>query len=1745
MSENSGLSEQSAPESVPGAGMEPTGAESVSPPPKKDDKKKLWIVIIAIIVVAALIGTALFVLMGGKELSATIEQDPEGDIAAGAFIDLSVTVEWGDEDVTDDDDTDVEWTVSPATLGEFDRTRSTSVEFEAGDEGGSGTISCEVQYGDATYTATHEITVLPPTLDSVSVNPSVKSLALDEEWDFTATAVNSVGDAMSGATFTWTVSGMDAGDYTLSNTSGAVTTFSASVEGTVNLTATATAGSETKTGTAVVNVGVNITRTVDYYWYDMFNHPIEEWYDWRAVIGNEEFRLTDEYPYLYLWDASPPGNCWIYTFMRLDMDANNLTEVGMNENPVFLPFFSDTVRGGNAEIDWYLNYITEDEGWAKLGPAAMGYFDGWYVALNGTVSLDEQAAMAVLDITTTEFDDFGAWWTDHSGEVSNAWESWMIHEASPERTDIFWMYDYPLQFVLFELDAEKVDDQVVLTFDTISWGAEALLTRWMKEAWMPTEWYFEDMTLQASIGPEMSQIDMDTAIQYAVYAYETTVERDPCWDWEALMQDYIASGEPPYDNSSLYDRYWDWETGDWFEYLNTAPGSGWYDDMMPYDYAPGSWNLSEGETLTLEWPAGEQVFFVHDPGSEDSIISERVPDVSEVRGEMTVTYAEPMPSDAPDFITIDTDARQIIYTGPFDMWTWSKEQTEHEWLAAEWERMSILPYGMPFVEFRPPAAVPPFLEISGIPEQVEVGEEVAFTVRAVDALTLETVTDYTGEVAFESTDLTAELPENYTFVLGDAGTHDFTVVFNYVDAETHSATPSLTVYDVDAPVVMGTHDDILVVESPVIDHFDVVFAEEDVYAEEPASATVTAYNQWAEVYTDYAGIAEFDSDDVGADLPDPLNFTGLSGESDVEVTFSTDGDHYLNVSDSVVTEATGSAMVAVNEAAVADYFVLSGVNVPAEVDVAETMTVTVYDQHGREFADYDGSVVFECNRSGDVTLPGETPWTLDETSIDVELTFTAGGMFTVWANDSVDDSISGELEVWVSDVAVVLDHFNVDGITNMWENNYSSVTVTAISNLDLVFQQYDGVIQFTSDAVSGDTLPDDYDFVPATDHGVKTFDMAVSFEDPGTYNVTVNDFDEPTKIGYQDNIVIEDLVATTLEATASVGTVMENITFSMTVTVYHQYDLVFEEYDGTVEFSSTDTSGFEVLPDDYTFLPGDAGTHDFTDEFSLSDLGVQTITVEDVANSVSDTVDVEVIEFVLSSLTYKIYDLFGEDWGPWWTTRVDSAWDTDRALTTGSGSMTWLYDAFGDKSVGILYTPYRWNIQGSLLPNLDVHEPMFMPTFGATQTGAEATVHIYGQYLTPTQYDDQWVPYWETTPFWHSDYYDTVVDNDDGWLFGAWVNVTMNRAAAEEWLGLPSGDDPVTWWSTNGADFRDDYSTWIQDQGNNVYDIYNGYEYAYTDLYGIPPYGPIMVLESDVDEVTLRIGDVTWGYEALLTRWLAESGLSMHQPYMEDFEMTLEYADSTVNVSMDAVAEWSMKAVKQNASATEWGAPCAWAWFPAHLDYIEGTGSHLDSAYDDYAPPLTYQSWNCGDPMYENETTYEYTPVQFTLPSYGRLIVDLPDGEVQGYHAEWVPSTAVSDAFKTKDPTIAAYEALMYTGEMELGYCDLSGAAGNEWFASNKTLIVQGPWEPTSVHPTEPSLMLTGAPWLEFNVVPSTMAASSAGMPTPIVIEEPTTAGSAAATSVTGELMSLATIICAATMLLVALVAGAGRRYDQ
>ncbi len=464
-----------------------------------------------------------------------------------------------------------------------------------------------------------------------------------------------------------------------------------------------------------------------------------------------------------------------------------------------------------------------------------------------------------------------------------------------------------------------------------------------------------------------------------------------------------------------------------------------------------------------------------------------------------------------------------------------------------------------------------------------------------------------------------------------------------------------------------------------------------------------------------------------------------------------------------------------------------------------------------------------------------------------------------------------------------------------------------------------------------------------------------------------------------------------------------------------------------------------------------------------------------------------------SEVTYTLYDMFEEEWGPWWDIRVDSAnWDTERLLTDSAGEVTYLYSLLhnplgdvGDQ--GLIYAPYRWNVHGVDVPTMNVHEPVMMPTQGGpAKAGAEVSMDVYFQYVVvgANFWNDVWEVDWADADFasvseeivspvsWLGLMQYTHLDYNDGYMTGAIIDVTMNRAAAEEWIGLPETEsNPIAWWDSNGAAYLLDWEDWIADQGNEVFDIYCGYEWIYDSL------GTAMVMSVDGDDIVLSIGHISWGYEALMTRWLEHTDVSMHQPYMEDFSMTVAYDESNVDLDSDGVAQWSLHCVKQNAGVIGTGAPCAWVWEPIALDYIESSNPHPDSDYDPYVP-LTYLSGNCGDVGLGTQVSYEGTPVELDLVVGRTLVIEFPTDAVVGYYAESVPTDAIWQVWKGNQED---YDAIRYYGTMSVGYMNLNG---NSYDISGNVLTIEGPADFSNPHPSDPSALYHGAPWIEFNVSP-------------------------------------------------------------
>ena len=1521
---------------------EPEQPEAVSASTDKG-KKKLWLMIAAIVVAILLISSMAYVFVLMPKLKVEISPDPV-EVNAGAIKALSVEVKWkGNVLEANNPDLDFLWSITPASMGSFDLRAVAGVNFTAANVGGDGTISCKVTYKEKTVTAEVDLTVNPPILDSVVISPSTKTVAPNHGFDFTATAVSSVAiPIIQGVTFNWSVTGLAAGQYALNATTGSSVNFTGLVEGQAVLTAQTTFNGVTKSGSANITVGALPVRSVDYRYYDFFEVPFGEWWDLRWAFYSEEQIISYTYPTMFYWYSQPPGNVWIYSNMMLDVKGRNISEINMNTWPEFLPLLG-TARGGNVEIDWFMQYLTKAE-MERYPEATKAWLDGWVISLNGTTTMDKQAAMAVLNVTSAGFDDFDNWWTAHKVGVGKAYSDWNLKEGN-KRLDIYNMYEYGLSPFTFQLDAQKVADKIVLSYDIVSWGMEAMITRWLHEAFMPIEHYFEGFNMHAKIGPERADVDITTAIAYGIYAYETTTvpagqtRGDPCWVFETYPQDIIKPtiGHPKSDFAPYMP----------FQYDNTAPGSLWYGKKMPYDYAPGAFNLSENETLRIEFPTGPQLFkdqaFYPNgtPVLDKADVNQRVVNRT---ANMTFSYAEPTVSDNPQMspgsLTVDNVAGLLTFNGPIDMWTWSKDQTTHQFLADEWDRLGIIPYGIPYVEFT--WAQPP-------------------------------------------------------------------------------AVPRADRYDVSA------------MSSPVI-------------AGEPVTLTVTVYDQYDKVFASYNGNLNFTSTDAAAELPGNYTFTttdaGVHVFSNLTFGIGTVGLQDLMLVDAANSLITGEVLdINVNAAAVADHFALSGIHNVEVIDVpSQDVTVTVYDQYNRAFVGYTGTIAFGSNWSSGVVLPSPdtVPAGENHTTFTGGVTLTSLGWCLVYVNDTLDDTINGEIVLQVGDHAPYLDHFVVTGKIQLVPGEYYDLTVEAINDYGSTFQTYVGTVNFTTDAPGGTySLPANTSFAPA-DNGVKVFTSAMKFSEMGTFEVNVCD----------------------------------------TVT----------------------TTAYGLLP----------GIH--------------------VAPR--------------PEIVYTAYDFFEEPFGEWYwnPTWRWAYYNQDYILSNTTGQHVQLYDPSKTGEQGVIYAPYRFNMTATNVSNVDVHNPEFMPVLGGVgpQAGAEAEMHIRMQYLDNAWWWSYWVPqFMPDSRLWGY-----LNNSNDGYLLGVVYTIDLNREAAYEWMGMPTGADPATWWAANQGSYETRWDTWLIYEGDHRLDIFCGYE----DRYYSEKLWMNMTVDTD-GHILLRISEVSWGYEVLLTRWLSETQLSTHQPWFEDFDMDVTYGDGIANVFFDGAVQYGFHAVKANATTSNEG---AWVFESVRVDYWpswSGGATYHPSEYDPYAgpswpPPIgnpelgktTFKAWNCGDPKFGGETEYDTTPNKLVLNEFQTLIVKLPVGDVPGYLGQTVGHDAI---INLSLGDYHDYDALRYTGKASLGYVITNKTnpldMGSVYDPITKTLTFKGPYDFNNPSGRTIGVLYHGAPWIEFNV--------SHTLTTESVVEGAPEIGAEGAPAVTAEILSLAAVICGVLIAVPALIGT--RRWDE
>ncbi len=889
--------------------------ETTSAPSGKSGSK-LWLMIAAVIVAILLVSTALYFLVltvkTEPTLTATITPSPAG-VDAGTTLEVNVTVKSGDTTLTDKD-AKLLWTVEPNNMGTFDFHTKSTVKLAAASTEQTGLLKCSVDYNGKKVDASAPLTIRPPGLDRASVSPSEMFVVYNTSQVFTAKGTSTIGQNMTGLVFTWVANGLSSSAYTITPLNETAVTFTAkAVAGNVTLNATTTYHTTSRTGSATAIVGSPPPRSVAYRWYDLFNVPFGPWYPQRTSYysgAGYEGIWSNTYPYIYqYYGDSAHQNLYLYTNLRLNISAMNLRNVNMS-HPEFLPMFGSTT-GGHTVLNWQMQYLDPAVVFANYGYAASMYNDGFFINLTGRTTLDKEAAMAVTGMTATEFDNFDTYWATKGLTLRDSWQQWLIEGQANGVFDINNMYGTPAQMIGFGLHGQKIGDKVVLTIYADTWGMEALMSRWLRDAFVPTENYMEGFWMNATIGPQISTIFITTAIEYGVYAFMSRNDSKPVWLWKPLHQDYFASsGEHPKSEFDPYVKNINPDTSLPYTYKNWNPGSSLYGTDVAYDVTPCAWNLSANETMSFTWPAGMQQFEVHASAGH----------VTNVSKNMTISYAEPMPTDQSSTylqngsISLDTTSRILQYTGPLNFWDWSRTQnaSNHQELRQQWIDIHgvMLPESAPWVEFgmATPLA-PPHIDhfvLSGMDDLPIVGQPTGLTVTAYNQYN-QVFGAYNGTAHFGSNrSSSVTLPSDYQFTTGDNGVHTFAnaLTFNAAGWFNISATDTVNTS------ATGWNTNIMAIPTAqVIDHFTISLPA-SVVAQSRVDVTVTAMNQYGRVFHEYNGTVSFSTNATGT-YTLPSNYTFLVSENGVHIfqgglTWDDSGVYLLTVVDTSVTTANGT-----------------------------------------------------------------------------------------------------------------------------------------------------------------------------------------------------------------------------------------------------------------------------------------------------------------------------------------------------------------------------------------------------------------------------------------------------------------------------------------------------------------------------------------------------------------------------------------------------------------------------------------------------------------------------------------------------------------------------------------------------------------------------------------------------------------------------------------------------------------------
>lgn len=303
-----------------------------------------------------------------------------------------------------------------------------------------------------------------------------------------------------------------------------------------------------------------------------------------------------------------------------------------------------------------------------------------------------------------------------------------------------------------------------------------------------------------------------------------------------------------------------------------------------------------------------------------------------------------------------------------------------------------------------PPGPPASFQITANPPTATAGVPLSsFTVTVLDANSRR-VTGYSGTIHFSSTDPTASLPADYTFLLSDDGTHSFagSVTLDRAGSQ------SVTVTDTSNSALQATAP-FIVMPGPLA-----VFAIQvppSVTAGSAFTVTVTAQDAFQNTETGYNGTVQFSSSDATATLPANYTFTAAdAGVHSFPFTLRRAGQQSIAAADVASFGAIQtSATVNVNAAAASTYVLAAPSTVTRTIPFI--LELTAYDSFHNQATSYGGTAHFTSSDALAALPANYTFVPADAGRHSFQATVNTIGTQSLTATDTITASISGSAQV--------------------------------------------------------------------------------------------------------------------------------------------------------------------------------------------------------------------------------------------------------------------------------------------------------------------------------------------------------------------------------------------------------------------------------------------------------------------------------------------------------------------------------------------------------------------------------------------------------------------------------------------------------------------------------------------------------------------------------------------------------------